>query len=46
MILLDNNDLSQKMGKEGRKFIETEFSLEASAKNFLDVVKQHINKKN
>jgi len=40
--LLDNKDLSQKMGKEGRKFIETEFSLETSARNFLSIVKPYV----
>jgi hypothetical protein len=34
------------MGTKGRRFIQEDFSLEASAKNFLGIVKQHINKKN
>ena len=34
------------MGKEGRKFIETEFSLEASAKKFLSIVDPYIKNNN
>ena len=34
------------MGKEGRKFIEDKFSLEVSAKNFLNIIEPYVNKKN
>jgi len=33
------------MGTKGRRFIQEDFSLEASAKNFLNIVKQYVNKK-
>ena len=42
-ILVDNKELAIKMGKEGRKFIEKEFSLDASVKNFLKIVKPYVN---
>ena len=34
------------MGSEGRKFIKNEFSLDASAKNFLKIVEPYIDIKN
>ena len=43
-ILLNNKKLSKEMGENGRKFIQKEFSLEASAKNFLDIIKPYIEK--
>ena len=42
-ILVDNKELAIKMGKKGREFIEKEFSLDASVKNFLKIVKPYIN---
>ena len=44
--LQKNKELSEKMGKEGRKFIEKNFSLEVSAKNFLNIIGPYVNKKN
>ena len=41
--LIDNKELAIKMGKEGRNFIKNEFSLDASAKNFLKIVESYIN---
>jgi glycosyltransferase involved in cell wall biosynthesis len=41
--LIDNKELAKKMGKEGRDFIKNEFSLDASAKNFLKIVESYIN---
>ena len=41
-ILLENKELAEKFGKEGCKFIQNEFSLDASAKNFLNILKQHV----
>ena len=45
-MLIKDKEFSVKMGAKGRRFIQEDFSLEASAKNFLDVVKSHINNKN
>ena len=45
-MLINDKELSVKMGAKGRRFIQEDFSLEASAKNFLDVVKPYINNKN
>jgi len=42
-ILVDNKELAIKMGRKGREFIEKEFSLDASVKNFLKIVKPYIN---
>jgi len=42
--IINDKEKSKKMGEEGRKFIEKEFSLEASAKNFLDIVKPYVKK--
>ena len=36
--------LSKEMGESGRKFIQKEFSLEASAKNFRDIIKPYMKK--
>jgi len=41
--LIDNKELAIKMGKEGRNFIKNEFSLDASAKNFLKIIESYIN---
>jgi glycosyltransferase involved in cell wall biosynthesis len=43
-ILINDNEKSKKMGEEGRYFIKREFSLEASARNFLDIIKPYLNK--
>ena len=45
-ILINDKELAAKMGTKGRRFIQEDFSLEASAKNFLDTVKIYINSKN
>ena len=42
-ILVDNKELAIKMGRKGREFIQKEFSLDASVKNFLKIVKPYIN---
>lgn len=41
-LLINDKELSQKLGKQGRNFIQQEYSLEASAKNFLRIVKPYI----
>ncbi len=40
---MDNKELAIKMGRKGREFIEKEFSLDASVKNFLKIVKPYVN---
>ena len=40
--IFDDHDLSQKMGKEGRKFVNTQFNWEFVAKNFLEVIKPYL----
>ena len=45
-MLINDKELSANMGTKGRRFIQEYFSLEASAKNFLNIVKQYVNKKN
>jgi len=42
--LLNDKKLSKEMGENGRRFIQKEFSLETSAKNFLDIVKPYMEK--
>ena len=42
--IINDKEKSKEMGEEGRKFIENEFSLQASAKNFLDIVKPYLKK--
>ena len=44
-ILLNDEDLRAEMGKNGRKFIQENFSLEVSAKNFLKIIESHLDKK-
>ena len=41
-LLLDNKELSKKMGEAGRKFIEEEFSTESMAKTFVDIIKPYL----
>ena len=43
-ILINDKEKSTEMGEKGRKFIEKEFSLEASAKNFLVIIKPYMKK--
>ena len=43
-ILINDKEKSKEMGEKGRYFIEREFSLEASARNFLDIIKPYLNK--
>ena len=45
-LLLNDKELADKFGKEGCKFIQQEFSLEASAKNFLDIIRPFVKTKN
>ena len=45
-LLLNDEELADKFGKEGCKFIQQEFSLEASAKNFLNIIKPFVKTKN
>ena len=40
----NNNSLAENMGKNGRKFIQKEYSLNASAENFLKIIKPYIKK--
>ncbi len=42
--LKNDNSLAKNMGKNGRKFIQKEYSLNASAENFLKIVKPYIKK--
>ena len=44
-LLLDNKELSKKMGEAGRKFIEEEFSTESMAKKFVDIIKPYLKDK-
>jgi len=41
-LLINDKELSQKLGKQGCNFIKQEYSLDASAKNFLRIVKPYI----
>ena len=43
-ILINDKEKSKEMGEKGRYFIKREFSLEASARNFLDIIKPYLNK--
>tara|TARA_B110000116_G_scaffold154350_1_gene133512 strand:+ start:12597 stop:13688 length:1092 start_codon:yes stop_codon:yes gene_type:complete len=45
-LLLKDKELSQRLGQQGCNFIEKEFSLEASAKNFLKIVTPYVKDKN
>ena len=38
-LLLDDKIMAKKMGQEGRKFIQSKFSLDSSITNFLNIVK-------
>jgi len=42
--LKNDNSLAKNMGKNGRKFIQKEYSLNASAENFLRIIKPYIQK--
>ena len=44
-LLIDNKELSKKMGEAGRKFIEEEFSTESMAKTFVDIIKPYLKDK-
>jgi|TARA_B110000467_G_scaffold75090_1_gene68078 glycosyltransferase involved in cell wall biosynthesis len=44
LILINDEKKSKEMGEEGRSFIKKEFSLEASARNFLEIIKPYLNK--
>jgi len=41
-LLLDDKNLAKQMGVEGRKFVETTFSWDKIAKNFVDVAKLYV----
>ena len=43
-ILLENKELSKQMGQSGREFIENQFSLEASGKNFLNILNSYLDR--
>ena len=42
--ILDDQNLAQKMGREGRNFVSEQFNWEKVAKNFLEIIKPHLNK--
>ena len=44
LILLENKELSKQMGQSGREFIENKFSLEASGKNFLNILSSYLDR--
>ena len=44
LILLENKELSKQMGQSGREFIENQFSLEASGKNFLNILSSYLDR--
>jgi glycosyltransferase involved in cell wall biosynthesis len=44
LILLENKELSKQMGQSGREFIENQFSLEASGKNFLNILNSYLDR--
>ncbi len=41
--LLENSEFATKMGIEGAKFVKQEFNWEKVAKNFLEIIKPHLN---
>ena len=43
--LLKDTEFATKMGKEGAKFVKQEFNWEKVTRNFLDIVKPHVNQK-
>ena len=43
--ILENKEISLTMGKEGAKFVKDEFNWELVAKNFLKVIRPHLNVK-
>ena len=42
LLLIKDKELSDKLGKEGRNFIQQEFSMKASVKNFLRIVAPYV----
>tara|TARA_B100000029_G_scaffold466793_1_gene502594 strand:+ start:292 stop:1353 length:1062 start_codon:yes stop_codon:yes gene_type:complete len=40
--ILDDPDLAQQMGKEGKEFVKTQFNWEFVAKNFLQIIKPYL----
>ena len=40
--IIDDPNLSQQLGKEGRKFVNTQFNWEFVAKNFLEIIKPYL----
>lgn len=45
MLLINDKELAEKMGKEGKKFVAKTFSWEIIAKRFLDVIEPYIKNK-
>lgn len=45
MLLINDKELAEKMGKEGKKFVVKTFSWEIIAKRFLDAIEPHIKNK-
>ena len=45
-LLLENKQISNKMGIDGAKYIQEEFNWEKVAKNFLEIIKPYVIKKN
>tara|TARA_B110000014_G_C20125186_1_gene598715 strand:- start:853 stop:1917 length:1065 start_codon:yes stop_codon:yes gene_type:complete len=43
--LLEDSEFAIKMGKEGAKFVKQEFNWEKVTKNFLEIIKPHLNQK-
>ena len=41
-LLTKDKELSEMMGKKGRRFVQEHFSLEKSAKNFLEIIRPYI----
>lgn len=44
-LLINDKKLSERMGNEGKKFVEENFSWERMARGFLKIVQEHIDKK-
>jgi len=43
-LLLNDRELAQRMGMNGRKFVEEEFSWETMARNFVNILEKHLQK--
>jgi glycosyltransferase involved in cell wall biosynthesis len=40
--ILDNPNLAQQMGREGKEFVNSQFNWELVAKNFLKIIKPYL----